>query len=224
MRSASFPGARRGSNPRPPEWKSGALVQLSYGHITIIRSTFCAAAGAPPGAEKTHGTGSRVRQAGGFLPRRVSTRTALLYPNPSCQKRERRPAFPGTAGRQGAFVPGASRPAGLQKPYAGPPPTGFPKSTLPDRESHHGYIASTRPLRREARPASVPAHSVATPRMLCEGACVRLRVGKVCACIVRVWSIAFTARTSGQQKRSRDPPALCEDLAGPRPVGLHGLP
>jgi hypothetical protein len=75
----------------------------------------CAAAGAPPEAEKTHGPGSRVRQAGGILPRRVPTRTALLYPNPSFQTRERRPAFPGTSGRQGALPPAPFGPAGAAK-------------------------------------------------------------------------------------------------------------
>lgn len=90
--------------------------QLSYRRICIPVISFAnAAAGARRRTEKTHGTGSRVRQAGGFLPRRVPTRTALLYPNPNFQTPERRPAFPWYIREAGRLVAGAFRAGGAAK-------------------------------------------------------------------------------------------------------------
>lgn len=74
---------------------------------------FAQPAGAPRGAEKTHGTGSRVRQRRRCSPRRVSTRTALfLDPEPelsnrSCAQRKRRPASPVCIGEAGRLAAGA---------------------------------------------------------------------------------------------------------------------
>ena|GEM_PF-3934440 len=85
--------------------RSGQLsYRRIYLHFMILRSR-----GSPARRRrKTHGTGSRVRQTGGFLPRRVSTRTALLTPRTRVvKKRERRPAFPGTSGEAGRLCAGA---------------------------------------------------------------------------------------------------------------------
>lgn len=58
--------------------------------------------------------------------------------------------------------------------------------------------------------------------MLCEGACVRVRLGKVWACIVRVLvSSVYGFENSGQQKReSRSFLVLREDQSGPQWMGL----
>jgi hypothetical protein len=79
--------------------------------------------------------------------------------------------------------------------YTGPPPAELPKS-LSEPLNHvftDGYAASTR-LPREAGqlpPGTVVAvtpatgaHEPATPRSICEGACVRSWVAKRSACIV----------------------------------------
>jgi hypothetical protein len=186
--STAPPSTWRDSNPRPPEWKSGALVQLSYRHIDIVRLISRSPRG--PRAERRDARHRESRSPGRAPTAPAGPHADCAVPltlNPSCQKAlhgngKGALPHPFSSGRQGALLP-APAPGGAEKPYAGAPPTNFPKSRLPIRVSPHEYATPLSAPRHEARPAST-AHGSATPRMLCEGACPGRWVEKVCACIV----------------------------------------
>ena len=141
-----------------------------------------------------------------------------FHPNPSCQTgpaRQRKGALPHPLHRGGrAPCCRRLRRPGLKQPYAGAPPTEFPKSRLPIRVSPHEYATPSPSPRHGARPVFA-AHGSATPCMLCEGACSGRRVEKVWTCIVVPGRSVLSPRGRKTKKEPRSSGLLAKTRRAP---------